>query len=209
MLALYGIHKHGLWEEKLEHGSSTPKGIIKMNKHPHPWHHRPEHIFRSNTFYIVTAGTYKRKHYFNDDERLCVLQNTLFEVMESYGWQLQAWSLFSNHYHFIAQSYDEGMSLRSLIQRFHSQSARLINLLDDTLGRKVWFQYWDTCLTYEKSYFARLNYVHNNSVKHGLVANADQYPYCSSNWFREYADSVFRKKVESFRYDQVKIQDDY
>ena len=71
------------------------------------------------------------------------------------------------------------------------------------------FQYWDTCLTYEKSYYARLNYVHNNPVKHGLAPVADQYPFCSAAWFRAQADPRFRKKVESFRHDRVKIVDDF
>ena len=96
-----------------------------------------------------------------------------------------------------------------MIQRFHSQSARQLNDLDNTSSRNVWFQYWDTCLTYEKSYYARLNYVNNNPVKHGLVKNADQYPFCSATWFKAQADPGFRKKVESFKYDRVKIIDDF
>ena len=47
----------------------------------------------------------------------------------------------------------------------------------------IWHNFWDTELTYEKSYLARLNYVHQNAVKHGLVARACQYRWCSAAWF--------------------------
>ena len=70
-------------------------------------------------------------------------------------------------------------------------------------------RYWDTCITNEASYFARLNYVHNNPVKHGLVQSAEQYPFCSANWFQTRAEPAFRRKVESFRYDRVNVVDDF
>jgi putative transposase len=173
------------------------------------WHHRPVHVFEPNTMYLITAGTLHKRHFFHHSTRLQLLQSALFEVIDAYGWKLQAWAVFSNHYHFIAQSPVDARVLRPMIQRLHSQTARQVNRLDGTRGRKVWFQYWDTCLTYEKSYYARLNYVHNNPVKHQLVSAAWRYPFCSAAWFKDNAEPSYRRKVESFRYDQVKIKDDF
>jgi putative transposase len=81
--------------------------------------------------------------------------------------------------------------------------------MDGTPGRKVWFQYRDTCLSYETSYFARLNYVHNNPVKHGLVAVAHQYPYCSAAWFEANTEPSYRAKVESFGWERVNVPDEF
>jgi len=173
------------------------------------WHHGPAHVFAGNTNYIVTAGTLDKRPIFKGDERLAILQNLLFEVASAYKWELQAWALFANHYHFIAKSPPDGKSLKNLIQPLHSQSAREVNNLDLTPGRRVWFQYWDTCLTYEKSYLARLNYVHNNPVKHGLASIAEEYSFCSAAWFNGNADPQFRQKVEASPYDCIKIEDDY
>ena len=119
------------------------------------------------------------------------------------------WALFSNHTRFITRSPEDGASLKRLIQRLHSQSARLVNQIDGTPGRRIWFQYWDTCLAYERSYYARLNYVQNNPVKHGLVPIAEQYPFCSAKWFKENADLDLYEKVVSFPYDRVNVQDDF
>jgi putative transposase len=173
------------------------------------WHHGPLHLIMPNTICMLTASTLYKRHIFNTAEKLSMLQNTLFEVTSAYGWHLQAWAVFANHYHFIARSPEEGTSLKRMIQRLPSQSARQVNQMDHTPGQRVWFQYWDTYLTYEKSFYVRLNYVHNNPVKHGLVPVAAQYPYCSASWFKTKVPSDFRKKVESFHYDRVNVIDDF
>lgn len=171
------------------------------------WKHAPLHLFVPNSLYMITASTLYKQPFFTTPDKLRLLQETLFETAQAYRWDLQAWALFSNHYHLIVRAPDDGLSLKRLIQRLHSQSARLVNEIDQTPGRRVWFQYWDTCLTYEKSYYARLNYVHNNPVKHRLVSIAEQYPFCSAAWFKSHASVEFRKKVEAFAYDRLNVPD--
>lgn len=180
-----------------------------MSDDSRPWHHRPSHVFLPKTMYMVTAGTFHKEHFFKGGERLGFLQQALFDAAEAYGWELQAWAIFPNHYHFIAKAPQDASSLKFMIQRLHSQTGREINRLDAAPGRRIWFQYWDTCLTYEKSYYARLNYVHQNPVRHGVAAVEDQYPWCSAGWFQKEAEASFRRKVESFRYDKVNVMDDF
>ena len=66
-----------------------------------------------------------------------------------------------------------------------------------------------TIFPFEKSYFARLKYVNNNAVHHGLVPVANQYPFCSAGWFEQKADPMFQKKVDSFRCDKLNVIDDF
>ncbi|MDD5466938.1 MAG: transposase [Anaerolineales bacterium] len=139
------------------------------------WHHSPPHLFVPNCMYMITASTLEMREVFNSEEKLELLENTLLEVTAAYGWELEAWVVFSNHYHFIARSPGEANNLKRMIQRLHSQSARLVNALDGTPGRRVWFQYWDTILRDERGYLARLNYVEQNPVKHGMVEGAGRY----------------------------------
>ncbi|MFH1740845.1 MAG: transposase, partial [bacterium] len=169
----------------------------------HEWPHAPSHLFAPNSAYIVTAGTYRKALLFNSASKLDFLQNTLFREANLFHWNLQAWALMPNHYHFIAHAPEDVETLRDLIRALHSKTARWLNQQDQTPGRRVWFQYWDTCLTYEKSYLARLNYVHNNPVKHGLVDNAENYRWCSMRWFMANADAGFYKTVSSFKTDRV------
>jgi len=173
------------------------------------WHHSPLHVFMPDATYIVTASTAHRAPLFVGDIRLAMVQDALFEVAQSYDWELQAWAIFPNHYHLVAHTRPHAADTRKLTQRLHSQTARELNRLDGKPGRQVWFQYWDTGITFEKSYYARLSYVHNNPVKHGLVPVADQYRFCSASWFRAKAEPSFVRKVESFRYDTVTVEDDF
>jgi putative transposase len=84
-----------------------------------------------------------------------------------------------------------------------------VNGLDQTPERQVWYNYWDTRLTYQRSYLARLNYVHQNAVKHGLVPVANQYPWCSAAWFEREAAPAMVKAIYRFKVDQVKVYDDF
>jgi len=158
---------------------------------------------------MVTCGTYGKEHFFHGNGRLSLLNDNLLSLAERYGWQLQAWAVLSNHYHFIAVSPEEVGTLPRFLNHLHTATASAVNKLDHQPGRKVWFQYWDSCLTYEKSYLARLNYVHNNPVKHGLVSNAEEYLWCSASWFERTADTAFAKVVRSFKTDQIKVSDDF
>ena len=173
------------------------------------WPHAPAHRLVEAGAYMVTAGTYMKHHYFGSQTRLSYLQKQLLTLAELFGWRMQAWAVFSNHYHFIGFSPADPSTLRTLIQRLHSVTAREINRLDGAAGRKVWFQYWDTHLTYQRSYFARLNYVHQNPVHHRLVARASAYPWCSAGWFEQKADAAFYKTVTGFKIDRINVKDDF
>ncbi len=91
----------------------------------------------------------------------------------------------------------------------HRELAIRLNRIDDTPGRRVMYEFWDTRLTFEKSWLARLNYVHQNAVKHGLVSVANQYPWYSASWFESNARTGFVKSVYSFKTDRIKVPDNF
>ena len=64
-------------------------------------------------------------------------------------------------------------------------------------------------MTFEKSYLARLNYVHQNPVKHGLVPVATQYRWCSASWFERTAAPAQVRTVYRFKTDKVRVLDDF
>jgi len=158
----------------------------------------------------VTAGTYKKHHHFQTSKKLNVLHRGLLSVAHKFGWWLEAWSVFPNHYHFIGHSPDEGAAnLSEMLGFLHEKTAKWVNRLDEELGREVWHNFWETKLTHRNSYLARLNYVHQNPVKHGLVAVANQYPWCSAGWFERTARPAQVKTVYGFKIDNLKVLDDY
>jgi putative transposase len=159
--------------------------------------------------FMVTAGTYLKVHHFRKPLLLNFLQATLFSEADRLGWHLQAWALFSNHYHFIAISPAEAKNLKDLLRRLYSITAREANRVNSSSAQQVWHQYWDTHLTYERSYYARLNYVHQNPCRHGLVTIASDYPWCSAARFERTATPAFLKTVSSFKTDRISVRDDF
>ena len=174
------------------------------------WPHAPPHFLVGTGTFMVTASTYGRNHHFGSRKRLRHLTNTLLQTAEEAGWQLEAWAVMANHYHWIGKSPDTGAeNLGIWIASLHRKTARFVNELDSTAGRKVWHNYMETRLTFEKSYLARLHYVNQNPVKHRLVNQACDYPWCSAAWFSEHASPAFQKTLSSFKIDRLKIEDDF
>ena len=176
------------------------------------WPHAPAHRLSSAGTYFVTAGTYRKAHFFNDADRLGVLHRGLLRVMHEAGWTLEAWAVFPNHYHFVAHSpvdAENACDLSGILAGLHRKTALWVNQLDDAKGRKVWHNFWETKLTYEKSYLARLNYCHQNAVKHGVVRVANLYPWCSASWFERTARPAQVKTIYSLKTDELNVFDDY
>ena len=76
-------------------------------------------------------------------------------------------------------------------------------------GRKVWYQYWDSRITFQASYLARLKYVMENPVKHQVASSSDQYKWCSSSWFENNTSKAYQNSVNSMPIDKVNVMDDF
>jgi Transposase and inactivated derivatives len=171
--------------------------------------HNPPHYFVSNAMYMVTGAILRNQHIINENRKKEFVLQVLFERSELLGWNIEAWAILHNHYHFIAQAPEHADTLTKLIKQIHSVTAIQMNKWDGTPGRQVWFNYWDSCITDEKSYLARLHYIHLNPVKHGLIDNAIDYPYCSYRWFVERVDDNLKKQIFNQAVDQANVFDDF
>jgi len=172
------------------------------------WPHAPLHRLREAGAYCVTAATYEKVLHFRGD-RLRDLHDGLLKYARKHRWELHAWAVFPNHYHFVGEA-AQGLpatTLTRFLKEFHSRSARWVNALDETPGRRVWHNYWDTHLDDPKRYYARLAYVHQNAVRHGIVKVARNYPWCSAARFEQTAKDAQVRTVYSFPIDRVSVPD--
>lgn len=174
-----------------------------------PWPHAPPHSFAPNGLYMLTAGTLHKARLFDSPEKLDLLQDQAFSLCVRYRLVLHAWAFLANHYHLIAGFEDAPVPHRRFIGHLHSATARELNRLDEAPGRKVFYQFWDTELTFEKSWLARLHYVHQNPARHGVVGFARDYPWCSARWFESNARPAFVKSVYSFKTDRLNVPDEF
>jgi putative transposase len=177
-----------------------------------PWPHAPTHQLSAGGTYFLTAATLGKAHHFRGRDRLQVLHRGLLTVARDFGWQMEAWAVFSNHYHFVARSPPDtadAANLPDMLSVLHVKTSGWVNKLDRTPGRQVWFNFRETRLTYQRSYLARLNYVHQNAVKHGLVPVASQYAWCSAAWFEREASAATVRSIYRFKVDRVQVSDEF
>jgi putative transposase len=177
-----------------------------------PWPHAPTHQLSVRGTYFVTGSTYLKAHHFRGRDRLRVLHRGLLSVARDFGWHLEAWAVFSNHYHFVGHSpatASDASNLSDMLSVLHVKTAKWASKLDHAPGQRVWFNFWETRLTYQRSYLARLNYVHQNPVKHGLMPVANQYPWCSAAWFERQASPAMVRSIYRFKVDRLQVSDDF
>ena len=170
------------------------------------WPHAPLHRIAERGIFFITAGTYLKQHHYRSARALDELQDMPFSSAQLDHVSLHAWALLSNHYHLIVEP--DG-PLLPFLRRLHSVAARDRNRVDCTQGRRVWFQYRDTQLTYERSHLSRLKYVNENAVHHGIVSRATNYRWCSASWFEDHAERAFVRTVQAMKIDALRVPDDY
>lgn len=173
------------------------------------WPHAPLHRVSNHGTFIVTASTLHKLPLFRGRAALDLVQTSLLKLAKQHGWTLEAWAVFPNHYHFVAHGGESASQLDAFLTHLHADTARDLNQAQSEPDRQVWFNFWETALTYEKSYLARLAYVHQNAVRHGLAAVANQYCWCSAAWFERTATAAQVKTIYGFKIDRVKVRDDY
>ena len=96
-------------------------------------------------------------------------------------YRLIAWVVMPNHVHTLIETL-EGYLLPTVVHSWKSYSAKQANQILGCTGR-FWYQsYFDRYIRNESHFWAGVNYIHNNPVKAGLVADAKDWPFSSARF---------------------------
>ena len=82
----------------------------------------------------MTGSVLYKKRLLIDDKHKSLVLEILLERAASWGWELEAWAVLENHYHFIAQAPQNPLTLEKLIRQLHSKTAVVLNKWDKTPG---------------------------------------------------------------------------
>ncbi len=171
--------------------------------------HNPAHLYLPNASYMITGAIlYKEPIIKPARYKEFLIENILF-YGEKFGWEVQAYVVMDNHYHFLSRAPDDASSLSTFMMSIHRFTAKEWNKAENRTGRTVWYNYWDTCITSEKSYFARFNYIHFNPIKHIVVERPQDYAWSSYNTWLEKEGVSVRKIQENYPFDRVRVVDDF
>jgi hypothetical protein len=70
-----------------------------------------------------------------------------YDLSANYQLLLQAWAFFPNHYHLVLSFSHSDVTHRDLIKHLHRELALRLNKIDNSPGRPVMYEFWDTGLT--------------------------------------------------------------
>jgi putative transposase len=156
-----------------------------------PWH-APPHFEQSHGVYLISAACYEHHPIMATDARRDAWEETLLVRLASEpdDMEIHAWVVLPNHYHLLIDG-DLRLFARN-IARLHNGTATQWNREDNAPARKVWHRFSDRLIRTERHYYASLNYIHANPVKHGHAPCPDAWPHSS---FALYLDTVGRERL--------------
>ena len=171
--------------------------------------HNPPHLFIPNAKYFITVSTYNKKPFLKSSVAKEKLYDSLQIEFYKHKRIIEDWVILDNHYHLMVNAPSSPCTLPEIFKEAHRFTALWIkkNLNIDSI--KIFHNYWDTCITYEKSYFGRLNYLWYNPVKHGYVDSPEKGKF-GSYYYRFIEDEIKMKNLLiKYPFDKIKIYDDF
>jgi putative transposase len=106
---------------------------------------------------------------------------------------LAAWCILPNHYHVLILAQDTLKQITKTLGQIHGRTSRRWNIEDAKPGRTCWYSTTDRGIRNEDHYWAVVNYIHHNPVRHGYVKRWQHWPWSSA---RDFLVSVPREEVE-------------
>lgn len=161
-------------------------------RHHRPWH-GPPHFEDESGVYLITAACYEhRQHVGKSTDRMARFEAELLQTAEAQSATISAWVVLANHYHLLLHVGDVRALLRAL-GRLHGRTAFQWNTEENCRGRHVWHRAAETAIKSEGHYWASLNYVLHNPVRHGYVGHWQDWPYSNA---AQYLAEIGRELAE-------------
>ena len=147
-----------------------------------PWHYPPH--FDGEGLYILTAANFEHTPiigmFYERISRFSqLLLDTVLDVAE-----VKAWCVLPNHYHILVELSDL-VAIVKVLGHIHGVTSFEWNKEDGVKGRKCWHGVCDRKIRNANHYYATLNYIHNNPVKHGCVEKWPDWQFSSARQFLE------------------------
>jgi len=172
--------------------------------------HNPPHLFIESAKYFITVSTLGKHPYLKSKEAKWAALDYLSKSLKAFNWELEDWVILDNHIHMMIHAPEKAETLSNVMNNFHRFTAIWLSKHGiQKIGQKYFHNYWDTCITFEKSYFARLNYIWMNPVKHGYVDSPEKWKFGSYYYrFKEEAEEI-KQLMKKYPFDKLKIRDDF
>ena len=167
-----------------------------------PWH-SPPHFEDQEDLFHLSAACYEHREILGTPARLGEFADILVPGLDrDLDVAVHAWVVLPSHYHLLLTVNLD--AFRLWIARLHNGKSTQWNREDRTPGRREWYRFSDRKIRSEGHYYASLNYIHANPVKHGYVEKANYWPWSSlPKYLEEFGPNVlddWEKRYPVFDY---------
>ena len=146
----------------------------------YPWHSPPHRPNFGHVRFLVSAACYEHRQYIAHSlVRMDNFAGDLLAVLAGHANQTFAWCVLPNHYHALVEAEDI-KRLDYQLGRLHGRTSHAWNAEEQTHGRKVFFRAVERAMHSDRHYWATLNYVHHNPVRHRYVERWTDWPWSSA-----------------------------
>jgi putative transposase len=166
--------------------------------HHLPWH-GPPHYVADSGLYLMTAACYEHRAIIGESpERMAEFEATLLESTQASAQSIFAWIVLPNHYHLLVRALDVKRLITALGQ-VHGATSFRWNGEDEMRGRKVWHCAAETEIKSEGHFWATMNYVLHNAVRHGYVERWQDWPYSNAAaYLAEVGHDLAKQRWQSY-----------
>ena len=145
-----------------------------------PWHGPPHFTGQQTSQYLITGACYEHAPILGiSPERMNAFASRLLSTFESAEAVVHAWCVLPNHYHVLSTTLDLPQLIAQL-GKLHGSTSFTWNGEDGQRGRQCWHRATDRAMRSEEHFWATLNYLHHNPVRHGYVSKWQEWPWSSA-----------------------------
>ena len=163
-----------------------------------PWH-GPPHYEADSGLYLMTAACFEHRPIIGaTPARIAEFEAALLTTVRHHAQTIFAWIVLPNHYHILVRDLDV-KGLLSALGQLHGGTSFRWNGEDGERGRKVWHRAAETQIKSEGHFWATMNYVLHNAVRHGYVQRWQDWPYSNAAaYLAEVGSDVARQRWLSY-----------
>jgi putative transposase len=169
------------------------KAALRSRRSQHvPWH-GPPHYEGESGHYLLTVACYEHRPLIGvTPHRMAAFESEFLDTLAQHCRAVCAWVVLPNHYHVLLHAPDL-RELLNAVGRLHGQTSFRWNGEEDCRGRRVWHRAAETEIKSDRHFWATMNYVLHNAVRHGYVEQWQDWPYSNAE---QYLNEVGRPEAE-------------
>ena len=158
----------------------------------------------SDKIFSITTNLNRSERLFDEPEYQIIL-GTIANSRQRLGFLLCGYVLMPDHWHALIST-AHPLTISHVLQDIKRLASIRINKLRKTKASRWQHQFWDRFVRHPKEFAERLEYVHYNPVRKGLVEHPEQWRWSSVNNF-----SLDKAVVAAcpIQIDYVQLPDNY